>query len=127
MWWFWSKRLLGLGFGFALGFILPWMVYLGQVIDARFDLSAPDVPSRIYARPLVLQVGALSLEQLNKELELLSYINDPKAAVPGSFSRSGERTLLHTRAFNFAEGKQAPRRVLLRRSMGPASAGCPQG
>lgn len=112
--WFWSKRLLSLAFGFGLGFILPWMVYLGQVIDARFDLSAPDIPSRIYARPLLLQAGELSLEQLNKELELLSYLSDPKAAVPGSFSRVGDRILVHTRAFNFADGKQPSRRVLLR-------------
>ncbi len=112
--WFWLRRICGFGFGFGLGFVLPWLVYLDQIIQARFDLSAPSVPSRIYARPLLLIPGELNLEALKAELVLLRYISDPRASAPGSFSSKNDSYVVNVRSFNFENGAQAARRVLLR-------------
>ena len=112
--WFWLRRISGFGFGFGLGFVLPWLVYLDQIIQSRFDLSAPSVPSRIYARPLFLLPGELNLDALKAELLLLRYISDPRAGVPGTFSTSNGNYVVNVRSFAFENGPQAARRVLLR-------------
>ncbi len=112
--WFWLRRISGFGFGFGLGFVLPWLVYLDQIIQSRFDLSTPSVPSRIYARPLLLVPGELTLDALKAELVLLRYIADPRASVPGSFSNSNNSYVLNVRSFTFESGPQGARRVLLR-------------
>ena len=120
--WFWLRRISGFGLGFGLGFVLPWLVYLDQVIQARFDLSTPSVPSRIYARPLLLIPGELNLDALKAELLLLRYINDPRASVPGSFSTSSGSYVVNVRSFTFENGPQSARRVLLRFSGNQLSA-----
>ena len=112
--WFWLRRISGLGFGFGLGFVLPWLVYLDQIIQSRFDLSAPSVPGRIYARPLLLIPGELNLDALKAELLLLRYISDPRASVPGSFSTRSGSYVVNVRSFVFENGPQPARRVLLR-------------
>ena len=121
--WFWARRTFALGFGLGLGFVLPWLIYLDQIVKARFDLSQPAVPSRVYARPLVLTLGApLKLENLRAELALLRYLEQGTASVPGSFSSAGTRVLLHSRAFAFDDRAQPPRRVLVRLEGGKISA-----
>ena len=112
--WFWLRRIGGFGFGFGLGFVLPWLVYLDQIIQSRFDLSAPSVPGRIYARPLLLIPGELNLDALKAELLLLRYISDPRASVPGSFGTRDGSYVVNVRSFVFENGPQAARRVLLR-------------
>ncbi len=112
--WFWLRRISGFGFGLGLGFVLPWLVYLDQIIQSRFDLSTPSVPSRIYARPLLLIPGELDLDALKAELALLRYISDPRASVPGSFSSSNGSYVVNIRSFTFESGPQNARRVLLR-------------
>jgi penicillin-binding protein 1B len=112
--WFWLLRLILLGIGFAGGFVLPWLVYLDQIIQQRFDLSAPAIPSRVFARELNLQPGVSSLDAVQTELRLLRYLQSPKADVPGSFNASGNRLLIHTRPFAFADGMQTAARVMLR-------------
>jgi penicillin-binding protein 1B len=112
--WFWLRRLFGFSLGFGAGFVLPWLVYLDQVIQARFDLSTPAIPSRVYARPLVLQPGELSLAALRAELLLLRYVSDAKAGAPGSFSQAGASFIVNVRSFAFEDGVQRARRVLLR-------------
>jgi penicillin-binding protein 1B len=112
--WFWLLRLIFLGFGFGLGFVLPWLVYLDQIIQARFDLSAPAIPSRVFARELGLVPGVTTLSAVQAELKLLRYLQSPKADVPGSFNASGNRLLIHTRPFAFVDGVQVSQRVMLR-------------
>jgi penicillin-binding protein 1B len=118
--WFWLFRTAALGVGFGLGFVLPWLVYLDGVIQTRFDLSNPAVPSRIYARPLLLKPGELSLNALQAELALLRYL--PSAGVPGSFTNSGARYVVHVRSFAFEDGAQPAKKLLLRFDAGRLSA-----
>ncbi len=112
--WFWLLRIGGFGFGLGLGFVLPWLVYLDQIIQARFDLSLQSVPSRVYARPLLLLPGELNLDALKAELALLRYIDDPRASVPGSFSSRNGSYVVNVRSFTFESGNQDARRILLR-------------
>ena len=112
--WFWLRRISGFCLGFGLGFVFPWLVYLDQIIQARFDLSTPSVPSRIYARPLLLIPGELNLDALKAELTLLRYISDPRASVPGSFDSRGGSYVINVRSFTFESGPQSARRILLR-------------
>lgn len=112
--WFWLLRICGFGFGFGLGFVLPWLVYLDQIIQSRFDLSMQSVPSRVYARPLLLIPGELNLDELKAELTLLRYIDDPRASVPGSFSSRNGSYVVNVRSFTFESGEQDARRILLR-------------
>ncbi len=112
--WFWLRRISSLGIGFGFGFVLPWLVYLDQIIQARFDLSTPSVPSRIYARPLLLIPGELNLDVLKAELTLLRYITDPRASVPGSFDSRNGSYVINVRSFTFENGTQNARRILLR-------------
>lgn len=111
----WLLRLGLAAFGFVLGFVLPWLVYLDSIVAGRFDLATPDVASRVYARPLVLKAGlVLPQDMLNTELGLLRYLKQAVAVAPGSYSERAERMILHTRAFTFEDGPQAARQVLIR-------------
>ncbi len=112
--WFWLRRICAFGFGLGLGFVLPWLVYLDQIIQSRFDLSTQSVPSRIYARPLLLIPGELSLDALKAELALLRYIDDSSASVPGSFNSRNGSYVVNVRSFTFENGEQNARRILLR-------------
>lgn len=122
MWVRWGWRLALLGLGFAIGFLPPSWWYLSRVIDARFDLGRQPEPSRVYARPLELYPGlALSTKTLELELAAARYRKDPTAALPGSYSLSGNRALIHTRAFSFDDGTEAAQRVELRLAGGKVS------
>ncbi len=102
------------GLGAALGVLLPAIVYFNRVIDARFDLGAQPVASKVYARPMLLSVGKrLSAEQLEVELSEARYRADPTGATPGSFRRDGASFDIHTRGFDFGDGRAAPERFRL--------------
>ena len=43
-----------LGVGLAIGFLVPYAWYLDSEVRGRFDDLSWDLPSRVYARPLLL-------------------------------------------------------------------------
>ncbi|HEY6545768.1 MAG TPA: hypothetical protein VIZ64_12795, partial [Dokdonella sp.] len=43
--------------GVAIGFVLPYAVYLDHEVRARFDDLSWENPGRVYARPLELARG----------------------------------------------------------------------
>lgn len=115
-------RLSGFGLGFAAGFILPWIVYLDRVIDARFKLDAEPVPSRVYAAPLLLKPGmALPEAMLRAHLAASRYLEQDGAAQPGSYTGSGSNYLIHSRTFDFADGREAAQRIRLKLNAGRLS------
>lgn len=117
--WSWLWRIAGFGFGFALGVTLPALVYLNRVIDARFDLGAQPVASRVYARPLELQAGMrMSADLLVIELSEARYRSDPAASLPGSYHRDGARFEIHTRPFVHADGAYPAQRASVRLDRG---------
>jgi penicillin-binding protein 1B len=110
--WTWLKRLIALGIGFTLGWMLPAWVVLVRVVDERFDLGAQPVASRVYARPLELRPGlALTPELLLVELAAARYVDDRLAQTPGSYRRDGARFEIHTREFAFADGRERAERI----------------
>jgi penicillin-binding protein 1B len=109
---FWLFRLIGLVLGASTGFVLPWLVYLDRVVSQRFDLSLPAIPSRIYARALDVQLSQpLNTTGLQRELDLLRYLPQGNANVPGSYAKTGNVWLIHTRPFAFEDRAQPARRV----------------
>jgi penicillin-binding protein 1B len=98
--------------GSLLGFVVPYLVYLDQQVRARFDDLSWQLPSRVLARPLLLERGVpLSAEALVLELEAARYHLDGAALVSGSYSRDGSRFIIARRAFTGIDGKQPARRI----------------
>jgi penicillin-binding protein 1B len=87
-------------------------VHLDRVVRGKFEGKRWALPARVYARPLELFAGrALTPEQLEGELERLNYRPDPETSAEGTYSRSGNRFLVHTRPFRFWDGEE-PGRLL---------------
>lgn len=106
------RNLLLLGLGLALGFALPYGLYLDQIVRERFEAVRWTVPDRVFARPLELSPGQpMDAATLLAELEAARYREQPGASLPGSFERQGSRFLLHSRAFVFEDGPQPAQRA----------------
>ena len=73
----WRSRLLTWGLAGAallLGFLIPYMIYLNHQVGERFGKLRWQVPTRVYARPLMLRQGlALDVQTLKTELDAASY------------------------------------------------------
>ena len=104
----WRRWLLrgGLvGFGALLLIGLPVLWMLDKQVRAEFDELAWQVPTRVYARPLLLKPG-LRLDAATLELELAAagYRKDGGGDVPGTYLRDGGRFHIGTRAFTDLDG-----------------------
>src|SRR5690554_648160 len=98
-----------------------WMVYLDAVVTSRFEGRRFEVPSRVYARPLELYDGAaVTAESLKQELELAGY-RSGDGSRPGTWQQNGQRFLVGTRGFSFADGIEPRRRLSLNVSGGRVS------
>ncbi|HVT31934.1 MAG TPA: transglycosylase domain-containing protein, partial [Rhodanobacteraceae bacterium] len=101
-----------IGVGFAIGFVLPYTVWLDREVRSRFDDLSWDVPSRVYARPLLLAAGLpMTADVLKIELEAARYVEAPAASNPGTYSRDGARFVIARRAFIYLDGRERERRV----------------
>jgi len=110
----------------ALLLLAAFAVYLGhlnQLINSRFDGGAWALPSRVYARALeIYPQQTLTRKQLIHELELSSYTRVSSAPLPGEYRLLGESLEFNSRAFEFADQTQAPRRVQIFFNAGKVSA-----
>jgi penicillin-binding protein 1B len=98
--------------GFGLGFLVPYMWYLNQQISARFGTLQWQIPTRVYARPLQLEVGtAMDASTLRKELDAAAYLEDDQGVRRGSFRREQGRFLISSRGYIDVDGPVAPRRI----------------
>jgi len=87
-------------------------VHLDRVVRGKFEGQRWALPARVYARPLELYANRpLTAEQVQGELDRLSYRPLAQPKVPGSYHRDGDRFLVHTRAFRFWDGEE-PQRLL---------------
>src|SRR6476620_6084323 len=93
----WRRRLLTWGLaavGLGLGFLIPYTLYLNHQVAERFGQLRWQVPTRVYARPLVLRPGlAMDAQTLKTELDAASYHSDGTGAGmrPGTYDRNGSR------------------------------------
>lgn len=101
-----------IGLGLAIGFLVPYTIYLDREVRGRFDDLSWEYPSRVYARPLQLAPGLpLSAEALQLELEAARYLDDAAARAPGTFHRDGARWTIARRAFIYLEGREREKRI----------------
>lgn len=114
---FWRLFLLVTGVG--LGLLIPWSLYLNHQVTTEFEGRKWDIPSRVYARALELYPGlALSPVDLETELKAAGYRKTGNTSKPGSYKVSGRQFEIYRRAFRFAEGEDAARRLKLRLDSG---------
>lgn len=89
-------------------------IYLDSMIKQRFDGQLFDLPTVVYARILTLEPGSeLSLQELRNELDVLNYRKVAQPRLAGEYSSSATRIELIRRPFEFADGPEPDRRVML--------------
>ncbi|WP_373959103.1 penicillin-binding protein 1B [Vibrio gigantis] len=113
----WLKILWGMSWkaGLALAALLLFVgIYLDSVVKQRFEGQLFDLPTVVYARVLDLSPGtAVSLTQVKNELDVLNYrkVNAPRH--PGEYSSSSTKIEMIRRPFEFVDGPEADRHVML--------------
>ncbi|MFA0156415.1 penicillin-binding protein 1B [Vibrio sp. 10N.261.46.A3] len=113
----WLKILWGISWkaGLALAALLLFVgIYLDSVVKQRFEGQLFDLPTVVYARVLNLSPGTpVSLVQVKNELDVLNYrkVNAPRH--PGEYSSSSTKIEMIRRPFEFVDGPEADRHVML--------------
>ncbi|WP_413112979.1 penicillin-binding protein 1B [Thaumasiovibrio sp. DFM-14] len=89
-------------------------IYLDGVVRDRFDGQLWHLPSVVYGRVLTLQPGqSVTHHEVMRELEALRYIKVSQPRRPGEYSASSTRIELIRRPFEFVDGFDAARHVML--------------
>lgn len=87
---------------------IVYLVYLDQTVKSKFEGKRWAVPARIYGRALELYPGApISQKQFQAELQRLGYRKVSSSKQSGTWSQNRGRIIVHTRDFNFWDGKQS--------------------
>ncbi|PAU38265.1 penicillin-binding protein 1B [Vibrio coralliilyticus] len=113
----WLKIVWGvtwkLGFaGFAL--LLFVGIYLDSVVKQRFEGQLFDLPTVVYARILNLSPGdSISIQEVRNELDVLNYRKVRQPRYPGEYSSSSTKIELIRRPFEFTDGPEPDRHVML--------------
>ncbi|MBY7937028.1 penicillin-binding protein 1B [Vibrio fluvialis] len=113
----WLKRLWSLGWkvGLALAAVLIFTgIYLDTMIKQRFEGQLFELPTVVYARILTLEPGSdISIKQMRNELDVLNYRKVSQPRYAGEYSASSTRIELIRRPFEFADGPEPDRHVML--------------
>ena len=113
----WWKTFLSFSWkaGLALAAVLVFVgVYLDGIVKDRFDGQLFDLPTVVYARILDLEPGkAISIKEMRNELDVLNYRKVSQPRYPGEYSSSSTRIELIRRPFEFADGPEPDRHVML--------------
>ncbi|WP_299202248.1 penicillin-binding protein 1B [uncultured Amphritea sp.] len=90
------------------------LVYLDAQVRAKFEGKRWALPAKVYARPLELFPGQpLSRDDLKIELKGLGYQFTSRATQPGSAEWATSRVRVYTRGFDFPDGKEHARKLLI--------------
>lgn len=107
----WRRRLLTWALAaaaLALGFLVPYVLYLNHQVGERFGKLRWQVPTRVYARPLVLRGGLpLDAATLKTELDAAAY-QPGDGHRPGTYLRDGARWRIASRGFTDVDGRVLP-------------------
>ncbi len=111
----WRRRLLTWGLaaiGLGLGFLVPYTLYLNHQVGERFGQLRWQIPTRIYARPLLLRPGlAMDSQTLKTELDAASYREDGTGTRAGTYDHDGGRWRIASRGFHDVDGAVGPSRI----------------
>ncbi|MEH0699039.1 penicillin-binding protein 1B [Vibrio owensii] len=101
--------------GVALAAVLLFVgIYLDSVVRDRFDGQLFDLPTVVYARILNLSPGEnITIKEMRNELDVLNYRKVSQPRYPGEYSSSSTRIELIRRPFEFADGPEPDRHVML--------------
>ncbi|CAH1595780.1 MULTISPECIES: penicillin-binding protein 1B [Vibrio] len=101
--------------GVALAAVLLFVgIYLDSVVKDRFDGQLFDLPTVVYARILNLNPGEnITIKEMRNELDVLNYRKVSQPRYPGEYSSSSTRIELIRRPFEFADGPEPDRHVML--------------
>lgn len=118
----WLKTLWGIGWklGVAgLAILLFIGIYLDSVVKQRFEGQLFDLPTVVYARILNLAPGeTISLKEVSNELDVLNYRKVQQPRYPGEYSSSSTKIELIRRPFEFTDGPEPDRHVMLHFAQG---------
>ncbi|OCH14055.1 MULTISPECIES: penicillin-binding protein 1B [unclassified Aliivibrio] len=113
---FW-KSLLLLGFKLSLvvlAILVITGIYLDTVVKKRFDGQLFSLPTVVYSRVLTLSPGQnITLQSVKKELDLLKYQKVSQPQRSGEYSSSSTKIELIRRPFEFQQGPEPDRHVML--------------
>ncbi|WP_237485573.1 penicillin-binding protein 1B [Vibrio hippocampi] len=113
----WLKRLFSIGWKLTLVCLVALAAvgfYLDQLIKQRFEGALFELPTVVYARSLNLSIGdAISLKEVRNELDTLNYRKVTQPRYPGEYAASSTKIELIRRPFEFADGPEPDRHVML--------------
>ncbi|MEL7292228.1 MAG: penicillin-binding protein 1B [Pseudomonadota bacterium] len=113
----WLKTLWGIGWKSALAMFALLVVvgiYLDSVVKQRFEGQLFDLPTVVYARILNLAPGDnITLQEVRNELDVLNYRKVRQPRYPGEYSSSSSKIELMRRQFEFSDGPEPDRHVML--------------
>ncbi|HEX5960239.1 MAG TPA: penicillin-binding protein 1B [Rhodanobacteraceae bacterium] len=102
-----------IGIGFAIGFVLPYTLVLDHRVKTRVSEIDFTQPTRVYARPQLLQAGVpMDKATLALELRMAGYTEAAHdAQVPGTWSEEGNGFVIASRGYMDPAGGELPRRA----------------
>ena len=113
----WLKTLWGIAWKLALvGFAILFFVgmYLDSLVKQKFEGQLFELPTVVYARILNLAPGdEISLKEVRNELDVLNYRKVSQPKYPGEYSSSSSKIELIRRPFEFTDGPEPDRHVML--------------
>ncbi len=113
----WLKKLWGISWklGVAVFAILVFVgIYLDSVVKQRFEGQLFSLPTVVYARILNLAPGdSISLKEVRNELDVLNYRKVRQPRYPGEYSSSSTKIELIRRPFEFTDGPEPDRHIML--------------
>ena len=113
----WRRRLLTwalVAVALGLGFLIPYTLYLNHQVAQRFGQLRWQIPTRVYARPLLLRPGlAMDAQTLKTELDAASYHGDGAGVGvrAGTYDHNGGRWRISSRGFHDVDGPVGPSRI----------------
>ncbi len=118
----WLKIVWGISWKLALAGLAVLLfvgIYLDSVVKQRFEGQLFDLPTVVYARILHLTPGdAISIQEVRNELDVLNYRKVRQPRYPGEYSSSSTKIELIRRPFEFTDGPEPDRHVMLHFNQG---------
>lgn len=98
----------------GLAVLLVVGIYLDTLVKQRFEGQLFDLPTVVYARILNLAPGdSITIQEVRNELDVLNYRKVRQPRYPGEYSSSSTKIELIRRPFEFSDGPEPDRHVML--------------
>ncbi|CAH0538713.1 penicillin-binding protein 1B [Vibrio marisflavi] len=111
------KRFWSIGWKVSLAAIVVIVfagVYLDSLVKQKFEGQLFALPTVVYARILYLTPGdQITIQELRNELNVLNYRKVRHPRYPGEYSSSSTKIELIRRPFEFSDGPEPERHVML--------------